>query len=256
MKKVLIRLTMVAALFAVFVLCGSAQLPRPEQKPPATPPPQNEQPPSPCPAIDIRGPQKPIRDGEQVGFTVTLSGGDPKVAPMYNWSISAGTMVSGQGTRNIGVDSTGASVDKAITANVQIGGFPPECTADATTTLYIAGTAKKFDEYGSLTETDENARLDAFISNVTDKEQAYIFAYAGRTSARGQAAADLKRIRAYLLKAGTPKERVVTIDGGYREELSHELWLVPLGADAPRSTPTLKAKDIVFPKTTPPASKP
>ena len=255
MRKALFGLTSAAALLAAFAVSVPAQLPKPDVKPPPPPAAQNEAPVSPCPAIDLRAPQKIIRDGEQVGLTANLSGGDPKVVPMYSWSISAGTLLAGQGTQKIGVDSTGASADKAITATVQIGGFAPECTADATVTFYIAGPARKLDEYGTLSETDENARLDAFISNVTDKEQAYIFAYAGRMSPRGQAANDLRRIRTRLLAAGTPKERLVIIDGGFREESSYELWLVPFGAEAPRSTPTLKAKDIVYPKTTPAAPK-
>ena len=252
MKKALIGMM----LFVAFALCASAQTtPTPEPKPPSPASP-NEPPVSPCPKLEINKPQRPIRDGEQVGFTAQLSGGDPKVVPMYNWSLSAGTLLGGQGTRSIGVDSTGAAADKAITATVQLGGFAPECTADAAVTLYIAGPAKKLDEFGALAEDKEKERLDAFMSNVTEKEHAYIFVYAGRTSPRGQASSGIKRIRAYLLKAGTPSDRLVTIDGGYREEISHELWLVPIGAESPRSSPTVSSKDIVFPKTTPPVKKP
>src|SRR5580765_4418621 len=154
MKKALIAQILV--LVASFVLTAPAQERKAEQKPiPATIP-AAETPVSPCPSIELRAPQKTVRDGEQVGFTAMLSGGDAKVAPLFNWSISAGTMLSGQGTSKIGVDSTGAGADKGITATVQIGGFPPECTADATVTLYVAGPARKIDEFGALPESDEN----------------------------------------------------------------------------------------------------
>ena len=258
MKKVLGNLFFVGVMAAGFINV-SAQLPNREPKPatpPAPPAQQPEIPVSPCPTLEVRtGAPQYVRDGVPVTFTVTLSGGDQKVAPMFNWAITSGVVNSGQGTSSIKVDSTGAGQDKAITASVQIGGFPPECAADGSVTVNIAGPAKKLDEYGAVTEADENARLDAFISNVTDKEQAYIFAYAGRTSPRGQASNDLKRIRTHLLAGGAAKERLVVIDGGFREETSYELWLVPIGAEAPRSTPTLKAKDIVYPKPTPPAPK-
>src|SRR5438445_12887360 len=189
MKKALFGLTQATMMLTAFVLCISAQLPAKEQKPSPPPSaPQNEVPVSPCPNLEVHSttPQY-VRDGNPVTFTVSLSGGDQKIAPIFNWTITSGVVNSGQGTSTIKVDSTGAGVDRGITATVQIGGFPPECTADGSVTVNVAGPAKKLDEYSSLTEADENARLDAFISNVTDKDQAYIFAYAGRTSPRGEA---------------------------------------------------------------------
>jgi len=241
----------------VIVGCVTAQT-RPERKDPQAQPAvvPNEPPVAPCPKIEMRSTQKPVRDGEPGVFSVTLTGGDPKAVPVFIWSISAGTFLRGQGTRNIAIDTTGAGVNKGITATVQVSGLAPECSADAAATLSVAGPAKKLDEYGVLAEADEKARLDALMAAVTDKEQAFIFVYAGRTSPRGQAYANLKRIRAYLTKAGAPRERVVTIDGGFREQVSYELWLVPVGAEAPKSTPTINAKDIVYPKTTPSVRKP
>ena len=255
MEKALIGVT----LLAVFAFCASAQItPKPEQKPP-TPPTVNPLPEmvSPCPKLEVRTPTPQyVRDGTPVKFTASLSGGDSKVAPMFNWSLSAGVVISGQGTATIEIDSTGASADKAITVSVQVGGLAPECVANATETVSVAGPAKKLDEFGALAEDKERERLDAFMSNVTEKEQAYIFVYAGRNNPRGQANIDLKRIRAYLLKAGSPSQRLVTIDGGYRQEISHELWIVPIGAESPRSSPTVSPKDVVFPKTTPMVKKP
>lgn len=246
---------------AVFAICVPAQSRPDEKRPPAAntpPPPSGEQviAAAPCPKVEIRTAQRPVRDGEQVAFTVNLTGGDTKIAPTFYWSISAGAVSGGQGTRNIGVDTTGAGTDKAITANVLVGGFPPECVVDASATIDVAAPAAKLDEYESLAETEENDRLNAFMAAITEKEQAYIFVYAGRTSPRGYASTDLRRIRAYLLKAGMPPSRLVTIDGGFREGAVHELWIVPVGAEAPRSTPTLHARDIVYPKTAPAVKKP
>ena len=245
-------------LLAAFATVASAQMvPATEKNP--QPPQTNTQAVPPvisCPSLSINRPQQPVRDGTPVRLSVNLAGGDTRIAPLYVWSISAGVLYSGQGTPTIEIDSTGAGVDKEIRATLQVSGFPPECQYEATANITVAGPAKKVDEYGVLAEDKEKERLDAFIANVTDKEQAYIFAYAGRTSPRGQASADIRRIRAYLLKAGTPSDRIVTIDGGFREEIAHDLWIVPIGAESPRSSPTIKAKDIVYPKVTPAAKKP
>ena len=256
MKRTLIGMIWMAVLLALFTVCGSAQTaPKPEQKPAPPSPPQNEPVVVPCPRIEVRSAGRPVRDGEQVPFAATLSGGDTKVAPMYSWSISSGVMTGGQGTANIMVDSTGAGVDKAITATLLVGGFAPECVADAATTVSVAGPAKKLDEYGTIKEDAETARLNNFIPNVSESERAFVIVYAGRTSPRGQAKTDLIRIKAYLVKIGTPVDHIVTIDGGFKEEISHELWLVPIGAESPRPKPTLSAKDIIFPKAVP-AKKP
>lgn len=246
-----------AALIFVFAFCVAAQLPA-EQKPPANPP--TAPPVSPCPKLEVRTPTaRPVKDGRPVQFTATLTGGDPKVTPIYIWSTSAGVITAGQNTPNIDVDSTGAGADKAITASILVGGFPGECTAEANTTIPVAGPAKKVDEFGAVKTEDETARLDNFMSSITPTDLAYIISYAGRTSPRGQSNADLKRIRAYLGNAGVPVERIGTIDGGFKEEITHELWLVPMGADAPRPSPTINPKDIVYPKPTPtppPVKKP
>ncbi len=49
-----------------------------------------------------------------------------------------------------------------------------------------------------------------------------------------------KRAADYLsTNRGIGRDRLVIINGGYRESNSFELWLVPQGAEAPRPTPTV-----------------
>ena len=254
MNKTVIGIMYTATLVFAFALSASAQT-VPEQKPPATPP--VAPPVSPCPKLELHSTTPgPVKDGRPVKFMATLTGGDQKVIPIFIWSTTAGSIITGQGTPNIDVDSSGAGADKAITASILIGGFPPECTADASFTIPVAGPAKKLEEYGSIKDGEEAPRLDGFAANVTTSDQAYIIVYAGRTSPRGHANTELRRIRAYLVKAGVTADRIGAIDGGYKEEISHELWLVPIGADAPRPSPTVSAKEIVFPKTQPVTKKP
>lgn len=45
-----------------------------------------------------------------------------------------------------------------------------------------------------------------------------------------------------------PKEKVVLINGGFRENLAIEIWLVPKNAFPPEPTPTIDAKDVKFAK--------
>ncbi|MBV9217626.1 MAG: hypothetical protein JO053_15770 [Acidobacteria bacterium] len=258
MRRSFFRMLFHASLmFILAALCG-AQVPEKQPQPPPLPPAASDVPTAqPCPQISILKPQQnAFRDGTPVKFRANLSSGDSKTTLFFSWSISAGTVIAGQGTPTLEVDTTGAGAEKTLTATVLVGGLPAECMSmDASATINVAGPAQKVDEYGTIPEAEENAKLDAFVANVTPAEQAYIIAYAGKSTLRGQAGTDLRRIRAYLLKGGIPAERLVTIDGGYREEQTRELWIVPIGAEPPRSSPTVNVKDVVFIKPPPPPAK-
>src|SRR5437764_7916606 len=59
---------------------------------------------SPCPTINIAvAPAGSVFAPQQVYFTVTLAGGEAGIRPLFSWSVSAGTILSGQGTTNIRV---------------------------------------------------------------------------------------------------------------------------------------------------------
>ena len=52
--------------------------------------------------------------------------------------------------------------------------------------------------------------------------------------------------RASFLKADMKDFEIV--NGGYREFLSIEMWIVPEGAQPPELTPTVDEKDVIFRK--------
>jgi len=253
MKKVMIGTLPVA--FAALALCVSAQViptkppppPNPAGNPPATPAV------APCPQIQLQAPTQPVREGTPLKFIAVVNGGDPAVSPIFSWSLSSGVVQEGQGTKTVSVDTTGSGTDRQIIADLLVGGYSPECTNQATATVAIAGPAKKVDEFGDLPEKEESERLDAIIAALNQyPDRAYLIAYAGKTNIRGYATNSLRRIKAYIVKAGIQSERVAAVDGGFREEPAYELWIVPVGAESPRSTPTVDRKDVVYPKTTPP----
>ncbi len=253
MKKIVFSAAPV--LFAALALSTAAQTP-PQTTPPVVAP-VEAQPVSPCPEIRLQTATQPVREGTPVRFAAVLTGGDTKISPIFNWSISAGVMSAGQGTRNISVDSTGAGAHRQIIADLLIGGFPPECSNQATATVNVAGPAVMVHEFGDLPVKDEAERLDILVSGLSQSpDRTYIFGYAGRTNPRGYSAASLRRMREYIVKAGIPPNRVMVIDGGFREEPVFELWVVPFGSEIPRPTPTVDRREIVFPRTTPIRRKP
>lgn len=122
--------------------------------------------------------------------------------------------------------------------------------------------AKKFDKFGNICCEDEKARLDNFAIQLLKEPEAqgYIIFYEGRRYAscydsrariprRGEAAARIARVKPYLVDTrGVDARRIVVINGGYREEWTAELWIIPKGATPPNPSPTLAAKDIRFRK--------
>ncbi len=70
-------------------------------------------------------------------FTIKVQAGDgaaffsvepAKEGLTYNWSVSAGTIQSGQGTSSIMVATTGMPAGEDVTATVEIGGLKPSCS--------------------------------------------------------------------------------------------------------------------------------
>ena len=70
--------------------------------------------------------------------------------------------------------------------------------------------------------------------------QAYVIAYNGREDNPGKARRYSLRAKNYLVEArGIIPQRIVTIEGGRREEFAVELWIVPKGSEPPQLTSTI-----------------
>ena len=107
--------------------------------------------------------------------------------------------------------------------------------------------AQEFDECNNCTFDDQKARLDNLAVELQNDPttRAYIIAYGGRMSPLGQVEVLMTRARDYLVsQRGIDASRLVVVNGGFREEDSVELWMVPSGATPPQATPTVKASDL------------
>jgi hypothetical protein len=87
--------------------------------------------PPPCPVVMVSCPS--AVDEKTVTFVVTIAGADPAITPTYKWSVSAGKIVSGQGTSKVTVDAS----ETPLTATVSVGGFNPSCATLASCTVGI-----------------------------------------------------------------------------------------------------------------------
>ncbi|PYS92651.1 MAG: hypothetical protein DMF64_08210 [Acidobacteria bacterium] len=202
----------------------------------------------PCPTITVDCPSSLTQLGGPVTFTANVSGGNPNASLTYSWTVSAGTITSGQGTSSITVNTAGITAT-SITGTVTVGGLDPSCTASASCTAGVAppNLPRKFDEYGNIKRNDEKARLDNFANELQANPgaQGYIIGYGGRTSRPGEGQARADRAKDYLVNSrGIDAGRLVTVDGGYKEEPTTELWIVPSGATPPTASPTVDVSEV------------
>jgi hypothetical protein len=210
---------------------------------------------SPCPfPVNISAP-KQVTDGEIITYTadVAYSG----TAPLnYVWKVSPASarVISGLGSPTLNVDSTGLGGQRiTATLTADDGSSDPACAQSAQAVSIVAAHEKKiiiareFDECLSCSYDDQKARLDNLAVELQNDPttRAYIIAYGGRMSPVGQVEVLMKRARSYIVEQrGIDASRLVVVNGGFREEDSVELWIVPSGAAAPRATPTVQAGDV------------
>lgn len=217
---------------------------------PLPPPPK-----SPCPfPLNISAPSQ-VTEGEIITYTsdVAYSG---NAALKYNWVVtpSSARVISGLGTPTLNVDSTGLGGQRIIaTLTADDGSSDPACAQSAQVVSIIAPlkkvviVAREFDECNNCTFDDQKARLDNLAVELQNDPttRAYIIAYGGRMSPVGQVEKLMNRAREYMVtQRGIDASRLSVVNGGYREEDSVELWIVPSGATAPQATPTVQAGEI------------
>jgi hypothetical protein len=192
--------------------------------------------------------------GEPIKFTANISGGDADVTPTYKWTVPGFRILSGQDTSQLIVEPP--AYGGTVVATVEIGGYDPSCfmKADCTTSIIYDPGPDKIDEYGIIAVGDEKQRLDHFTDVLRNDPtaQGYFVCYGGRRSRASEARRRCERAKTFLVVSrGIDARRLQTVDGGYREVPTIELWHVPSGAvpPAPYATPTVDPKEVRPPRT-------
>ena len=191
-------------------------------------------PPPVCPNVAIECPDRVVVN-EPLTFRSTVSGGSPGVRQVYNWTVSAGRIVDGQGTDTIHVDTTGLA-GQSVTATLSMGGYNLDCTATCTVQFPVPVECKKFDEFPAIAYNDLKARLDNYAIELQNDPgaTAYVIVYPGQNGRAGEVQKNTTRIVDYLVNSrGINQQRIVTLVGPPRDVLLVELWLCPQGAKPP-----------------------
>ena len=187
-----------------------------------------------CPEVKISCPDN-VTDKAPVTFSATISGGTPNAVPAYNWTVSNGHILSGQGTSSITVDTAGLS-GQTISATVDVGGYGVPCPQSCSVSLPIQETSKKFDEYYDIARNDEKARLDNYAIELQSEpgRQGYIILYPARKAKANDAQQRAEHISDYLINSrGIDPSRFTVKIGHARDGWLTEMWIVPQGATPP-----------------------
>ena len=187
-----------------------------------------------CPTVGIICPER-VEAGQVLTFSSNVSGGTPGVNPIYNWTVSAGRILEGQGTPTIKVDTTGLE-GQSVTASLSMGGYTLDCSASCTVQFPVPVQCRKFDEFPAIARNDEKARLDNYAIELQNdpSSTAYVIVYPGRRGRPTDVQRHTARIVDYLVNSrGVNSQRIITIVGPTRDDLLVELWLCPQGAKPP-----------------------
>jgi hypothetical protein len=191
-----------------------------------------------CPSLSVDCPFEVVELGVPVTFSAIITGSSLASNYTYHWTISAGTIISGQDTPTITVNRNGLE-GGSLRATVEVSGFPTGCsvTASCTAQIFNVDCCRLFDIYGDIPFNKEKARLKEFALQLQREPGAIgqIIAYTRRPTDSEEAKVRAERARNYLIKKrGLEPERIIIKDGGYRDaEDTVELWVIPPGASYP-----------------------
>jgi len=215
--------------------------------------------PVPCGIVDIDGPNHVDSEAPLV-FKVKVSNTSK---PEFKWNVSAGTIIKGQGTDEVTVDTAGlAGLD--VMATVELIGAPSGCKTSASKTTQVIIVdffyGLRFDEYGDLKFEDEKARLDNFAIQLSNDPHStgVILMVAGQKTFEREAAERLDRAKSYLVKIrGIDSSRIVTTDCGFSRDLTLKFWIVPQGVTSPDCDriDQIPLSEVKFTKPRPKSSK-
>ena len=194
---------------------------------------------APCGIVGIDGPSE-AELGTPLVFKAKITGLLHAPKTRFNWSVSAGTIMAGQGTPGITVDTTGLGGVEVI-ATVELSGAPAGCKKSASRTTQVKPPAIvcgiAFDRYGDLDFEDEKARLDNFAIQLLNvpESSGYIFMTAGMETFENEALERLDRAKSYIVNVRElDPNRIVTVDCGFSQEFEITLRIIPPGILPPQ----------------------
>jgi hypothetical protein len=199
-------------------------------------------------SLDFRCPTYAVSGTQPLTLFADILGteNDEIVKPLhFQWSSSKGRIQSGQGTPSITIVGLNDldSRSNSLRVDLVVAGGPPELGNEKSCVVRIDPTcslAPMIDQYG--VSNDENQHLDRFAERLKASSPdsiGYMISYAGKNSCIYEASWRVSRALEYLIERhNLPGKRVITVDGGFRDEWTVELFIQTNDTCGPLPTPT------------------
>ncbi len=217
--------------------------------------PKNAEPPVPTPTFDKSEtficPNIFVYNDTPAGYTGAVNFHAPahnfKGIENYSllWRVSKGEIIEGQGLNILKVKLNDSAV-KRVTAYLEVSGLPFPCPKIFSGTAEVNGKLRQVDEFGMVTHGDIKARMDNFMVELQNEPttMGYIVIYGNRSERNRDVVRRETMIRNYITFRNFYASRITFVRGGFRENISTELWLAFNNA-APVPAPTVNEKFVI-----------
>lgn len=188
-----------------------------------------------CPVLSVSGPNGIPQAGETIPFTANIDRTGFKNV-IYNWTVSKGEIIEGQGTTSIRVKLP-VKLDGVLTATVEVQGLPQNCPNKFSETLSrdLPPKAEKIDEFSGSISKIEKPRTDAIVKAIQDDPNAQLYILVGykeKTSPQTKNKREKEISNVLVKENGIQADRITIIRVPADKDLT-KIWLVPAGATPP-----------------------
>ncbi len=191
-----------------------------------------------CPVITVKGPATLVTAGDYVTFAVFRDENSSRSKFSYDWTISQGVIVGGQGTVEIIVATKDEMAGSNLKATVTVNGLDKNCNNEFSETAVMdkkIGSDMPADRYGkNLSISDEFGRLDNFfvtLQYVIGARGYILFAIE-----KSENKLEVKTRISQLLNHFDFRKfdrRLVLVDVCYETTNQTSFWIIPDGAQFP-----------------------
>jgi hypothetical protein len=190
----------------------------------------------PCPAISVTGPTGVVRPGDTVTFSLIIGKEVERYEVKYEWTISVGEIIEGQGTATIKAVQKPEDAGSNFTASIQVKGLPENCPADASETAapYDPPHSIEVDEFSIPATQIEIARLKILANEAQNNPSARIYIieiFKRKTSPKAIELKNQKTLN-YLKMRGIERD-FITLLNAFGDENITRFVLAPAGASPP-----------------------
>lgn len=208
----------------------------------------------PLPFLEFRCPPYPVAAKRTMSLQAEIEGAREALGEeganriSYSWSASGARIISGQTARAVTIELGRVSARERVLnvdVTVRISGLPAVVENERTCSIKINPKCKPpqlFSRYKDLPLWEEKLTLDRLAKHLMSSglgSAAYLVVYSGKFACTGEAEWRANRAQKYLVATyEIDPNRIVAVDGGFRDRFTVEIFTSPVDLCGPFPTPS------------------